>query len=96
LFGVGELHVNPHVPALHVAFPLPDDGPGQLAHDEPQWVGSLPTSKQVLLVPHLEYPVLQEKPQLLFEHVELEFGTLLGHLFPQAPQLFTSWPVLAQ
>jgi hypothetical protein len=42
VFGVGDVHVNPHVPELHTAWPLPVVGPLQTFPHAPQLFTSEP------------------------------------------------------
>jgi hypothetical protein len=79
---VGATQLNPHVPAVQIAAPLPEAGPGQVVQLAPQFVASLFALHSV---PHLWKPFLQVKPQVLPEHVGLPFAGGV-HLVVQPPQ----------
>lgn len=80
-----------------MALPVPAGGGVQLVQALPQCVGSVLMSKHVVVVPHLEKPLWQVKPQVELEQVAVACAGAT-HSVPQLPQLFgsegrlTHWP----
>ena len=74
--------MNPHVPAVQMAVPLPEAGPGQVVQLAPQFVASLFALHSV---PHLWKPLLQLDPHEPPPQVAAPFAGGV-HLVAQPPQ----------